>query len=43
MSEVYKVIGDWFVYSGGIAIFMGLLSKCINIMVKAVTRGEIVV
>lgn len=43
MSEVYKVIGEWFAYSGGIAIFMGLVSKCINIKVKAITRGELVV
>nr|CDL65937.1 unnamed protein product [uncultured bacterium] len=43
MSEVFKVIGEWFAISGGVAMFMGILSKCINVMVKAFTRGEIVV
>lgn len=43
MSEVYRVIGEWFAYAGGIAMFMGIVGKCINILVKAFTRGEIVV
>ena len=43
MTEVYAVIGEWFGYAGGVAMFMGILAKCINVMVKAFTRGEIVV
>lgn len=41
MTEVYQVIGEWFAYAGGIAMFMGILGKCINVLVKAFTRGEI--
>lgn len=43
MSEVYKVIGEWFAMSGGVAMFMGILAKCLNVLGKAFTRGEIVV
>ena len=43
MNEIYQVIGEWFGYAGGIAMFMGILGKCINVIVKAFTRGEIVV
>lgn len=43
MTEIYKVIGEWFAVAGGVSMFMGILSKCINVMVKAFTRGEIVV
>lgn len=43
MTEIYQVIGEWFSIAGGISMFMGILGKCINIIVKAWTRGEIVV
>ena len=43
MSEVYKLLGEWLAYAGGVSMFVGIVSKCINIMVKAFTRGEIVV
>lgn len=43
MSEVYRLLGEWLVYAGGVSMFMGIVSKCINIMVKAFIRGEIVV
>lgn len=42
-AEVYAVIGQWFAEAGAVAMFMGILAKCINVMVKAFTRGEIVV
>lgn len=41
MTEVYKVIGEWFVMAGGVAGFMGILAKCINVMLGAFTRGSI--
>lgn len=43
MTEIYQVIGDWFTVAGGVSMFIGILGKCINVMVKAFTRGEIVV
>ena len=43
MSEVYKLLGEWLAYAGGVAMFMGIVSKCINIMIKAFTRGELIV
>lgn len=43
MTEIYKVIGEWFATAGSVAMFMGILAKCINVMIKAFTRGEIVV
>lgn len=43
MSEVYKLLGDWLAYAGGVSMFMGIVAKCINIMIKAFVRGELVV
>lgn len=42
-GEIYLIIGETMAQAGVIALFMTLLAKLINILLKALTRGEIVV
>lgn len=43
MEGVYAVIGEYMAQAGFIAMFMCVVAKLINIILKAFTRGEIVV
>lgn len=43
MEDIYLVVGQSLAQSGMLGFFMALVGKLINIMGKALTRGEIIV
>lgn len=43
MKDLYIVVGENLAQSGMLGFFMALVGKLINIMGKALTRGEIIV
>lgn len=43
MNELYIVVGESLAQSGMLGFFMALIGKLINIVGKALTRGEIIV
>ena len=43
MTDIYFITGQTLAQAGLLGFFMALLGKLINIMGKALTRGEIIV
>lgn len=43
MSDIYLIVGETLGQAGMLGFFMALVGKLINIIGKALTRGEIIV
>lgn len=43
MTDIYLITGETLAQAGMLGFFMALVGKLINIMGKALTRGEIIV